>query len=207
MTEAATRGSIGSAAILLRVLRGRVFFQILNTMFLTPTWNPEEPDTLSQVVERYKLSGRALQQAGYEIDDPGAEHWFTRCWDMESETWFEPYPVGGSDRLIIDEQRTVHHRLGFVPITWIKNLPGPSSTGDVNEGACTFRSAIETQIEIDYQLSQAGRGLKYSSDPTLLLKEPVALAACRTRDFRSITTAVRLRRRGHQTAGGAPITS
>ena len=33
------------------------------------------------------------------------------------------------------------------------------------------------------------------------------LAACRTRDFRSITTAVRLRRRGHQTAGGAPITS
>lgn len=33
------------------------------------------------------------------------------------------------------------------------------------------------------------------------------LAACRTRDFRSITTAVRLPRRGHQTAGGAPITS
>ncbi len=33
------------------------------------------------------------------------------------------------------------------------------------------------------------------------------LAACRTRDFRSITTAVRLRRLGHQTAGGAPITS
>ncbi len=39
---------------------------------------------------------------------------------------------------------------------------------------------------------------------TLLIE---ALAACRTRDFRSITTAVRLRRRGHQTAGGAPITS
>ncbi len=33
------------------------------------------------------------------------------------------------------------------------------------------------------------------------------LAACRTRDFRSITTAVRLRRRGHETAGVAPITS
>ena len=32
--------------------------------------------------------------------------------------------------------------------------------------------AIENQIEIDYQLSQAGRGLKYSSDPTLLIKEP-----------------------------------
>jgi hypothetical protein len=40
------------------------------------------------------------------------------------------------------------------------------------DGASTFRSAIETNIEIDYQLSQAGRGLKYSSDPTLLIKEP-----------------------------------
>jgi hypothetical protein len=29
-------------------------------------------------------------------------------------------------------------------------------------------------IEIDYQLSQVGRGLKYSMDPLLLLKEPAA---------------------------------
>ena len=34
---------------------------------------------------------------------------------------------------------------------------------------------METGIEIDYQLSQAGRGLKYSSDPTLLIKEPAGL--------------------------------
>jgi hypothetical protein len=58
---------------------------------------------------------------------------------------------------------------------WVKNLPGPSATGDAADGACTFRAAIETAIEIDYQLSQAGRGLKYASDPTLLIKEPAAL--------------------------------
>ncbi len=63
----------------------------------------------------------------------------------------------------------MHHALGFVPMTWVRNLPG----GDDTDGACTFRAAIETAIEIDYQLSQAGRGLKYSSDPTLLIKEPV----------------------------------
>ena len=57
-------------------------------------------------------------------------------------------------------------------MVWIRNLPGSSSTGDNAEGACTFQGAIETQIEIEYQLSQAGRGLKYSSDPTLLIKEP-----------------------------------
>ena len=31
---------------------------------------------------------------------------------------------------------------------------------------------MHTQVEIDYQLSQVGRGLKYSSDPTLILKDP-----------------------------------
>ena len=31
---------------------------------------------------------------------------------------------------------------------------------------------MHSQVEIDYQLSQVGRGLKYSSDPTLLLKDP-----------------------------------
>ena len=81
-------------------------------------------------------------------------------------------PVGTSLEAEIDEARSVQHGLGFVPIVWIRNLPGPSSTGDAADGACTFRAAIETQIEIDYQLSQAGRGLKYSSDPTLLIKEP-----------------------------------
>jgi hypothetical protein len=69
---------------------------------------------------------------------------------------------------MIDEGRSVHHGLGFVPLVWIRNLPG----GDAIDGACTFRAAIETGIEIDYQLSQAGRGLKYASDPTLLIKEP-----------------------------------
>ena len=71
----------------------------------------------------------------------------------------------------VDENRSVRHGLGFVPMVWVRNLPG----GDRIDGACTFRAAIETSIEIDYQLSQAGRGLKYSADPTLLIKEPAGL--------------------------------
>ena len=92
---------------------------------------------------------------------------------MQAETWFSPLPITAApSEAEIDLDRTVIHSLGFVPITWVRNLPGPSATGDKNDGACTFRAAVETQIEIDYQLSQAGRGLKYSSDPTLLIKEP-----------------------------------
>ncbi len=168
MLEAALRGSVGSVALLLRVLRGRVFVAVLETLYLTPLWDPSAPDTLLSVTERYKVSGRLLVGQGYEGLDPASEYWFERRWDLAHETWFLPLRVGAEQMPDIDAQRSVHHSLGFVPIVWIRNLPG----GDLIDGGCTFRSAVETSIEIDYQLSQAGRGLKYSSDPTLLIREP-----------------------------------
>lgn len=172
MTQAAMRGAIGSVAIVMRVLRGRIFFAVLDTTYLTPEWDPQAPDTLLRVTERYKVSSDQLASNGYDIVGTGVDYWFQRCWDRKSETWFIPLPINSPIEPEIDEGRSVQHGLGFVPLVWIKNLPGPSSTGDMIDGACTFRSAVETQIEIDYQLSQAGRGLKYSSDPTLLIKEP-----------------------------------
>ena len=171
MVDAAIRGSIGSTAILLRILKRRMFLSVLDTVWLTPVWDPEAPDTLLRVVERYKVPGGDLAAAGYEVADTAQTYWFMRSWDAESETWFVPQAVGSGAAPEVDAGRSVRHGLGFVPIVWIRNLPG----GVEPDGACTFRAAIESSIEIDYQLSQAGRGLKYSSDPTLLIKEPAGI--------------------------------
>ena len=171
MVEAGLRGSIGSVVLHMRVLKGRVFVDVMDTVFLTPVWAPAEPDTLESVTEAYKVSGAALMERGFEVADPGVTYWFRRVWDGEYERWFEPTPVGSSEPAIEDAKRTIRHGLGFVPMVWIKNLPG----GLQPDGACTFRSAVDTSIEIDYQLSQAGRGLKYSSDPTLLIREPAGI--------------------------------
>ncbi len=170
MLEAALRGSVGSVAILLRVLRGRVFCQVLQTLFLTPQWDAEAPDQLARVTERRKVPGTELRARGFDIADPQAEYWFMRVWDAEWERWFVPTPAVGPPPSIADEARSVRHGLGFVPMVWVRNLPG----GDEIDGASTFTAAVETGIEIDYQLSQAGRGLKYSSDPLLLIREPAA---------------------------------
>jgi Phage portal protein, SPP1 Gp6-like len=172
MIEAAMRGATGSVALLLRVLKGRIFVDVLETTYLTPTWDPTEPDTLLRVDERYKVSGSDLIKNGYTVDDTDEDYWFSRRWDRNGETWFEPVPVAKLSQPKIDATRSVSHKLGAVPIVWIKNLPGLPTTGDSADGACTFASAMHTQVEIDYQLSQVGRGLKYSSDPTLLLKDP-----------------------------------
>lgn len=172
MIDAATRGAVGSAALLLRVVHGRVFVDAMDTIYLTPVWDIAAPDTLTCVEERYKVSGTNLKANGYQIDEPDLDYWFMRRWDKQSEIWYEPTPVGKTAPLVVDTVRSVSHGLGVVPIVWIKNLPGAASTGANADGACTFAAALHNQVEIDYQLSQLGRGLKYSSDPTLLLKDP-----------------------------------
>lgn len=174
MIEGATVGSVGSVVFWLRILEGRAYIEVMPTEFLTPEFNPERPDELVRVTEQYKVKGDVLADMGYSIpkDDLNQMHWWRRDWDATSEIHYLPWPVARDQdencQPETDKERSIDHHLGFVPMVWVKNLPG----GDKIDGACTFEKAIDTAIEIDYQLSQIGRGLRYSSDPTLLIKEP-----------------------------------
>lgn len=174
MIDAATRGSVGSVFVLMRILSNRVFFAVEPTTYLTPTWKKDAPDTLQSVIERYKVKGEVLLASGYTIadDDKKKEFWFQRVWDDKAETWHLPQSLEDAKegkKPEVDAKRTTSHGLGFVPGVWIRNLPG----GDDVDGEATFPDeAIDVQIESDYLLSQGGRGLKYSADPTLHIKEP-----------------------------------
>ncbi len=173
MIDAATRGSVGSVATFFRVIEGRIFLSASSTQYLTPTWNPKAPDTLLKVIEQYKVKGKALKDADYTIDDKDlqADFWLRTEWDANAETAFLPAKVSKTEAPVFkkDTARSVEHKLGFVPVVWTKNLPG----GDEIDGGCSFpNDVIDTSIEIDYLLSQNGRGLKYTMDPTLIIKEP-----------------------------------
>ena len=170
MAEAATAGSVGSVAVLFRVLGNQPYFDVFPTTYLTPEWDPAAPRTLLRVTERRKVRRADLVASGYtELAETADQFWFQRQWDATEEAWFVPWPVGGAvGAPRRDAARSAVHGLGAVPMVWIRNLPG----GDALDGACTFAGGIDTEIEADYQMSQGGRGLKYSSDPTLLIKEP-----------------------------------
>lgn len=174
MIDAATKGAVGSVAVMFSVIKNRIFLKPLETEYLTPLWDAEAPDTLVSVVECYKVKGKDLKATGYAIapDDECCDFWFRREWNADSEIWYLPLKDSDKkDGFQTDDSRTVQHSLGFVPIVWIKNLPG----GDDIDGASTLCcESIDCQIEIDYQLSQAGRGLKFMSDPTLVLKQDEA---------------------------------
>ena len=172
LAAAAVEGSIGSAAIRFRVLKRKLHLSVMPTAFLTPTWDPEDPDELLRVTERFKVSAEALISQGYAgVDVLKSPYWYQRTWDAEAETSFVPWPVSDSEHVPVpdsDPARTVNHGLGFVPVVWVANLPG----GDDVDGACAFEAGISTVIEIDYLLSQAGRALKYGADPKLVIKDP-----------------------------------
>lgn len=204
MLNAAVIGSAGSVAIWLRVLKQadgthRAFFSAHRTKYLTPIFSDTAPDTLIGMREQYKVRGHVLRGQGYIVKDAdlNAEFWFAREWDANAETWFKPWKVkeapetgtaasASRDEMpwTKDESKGVVHGLGFVPWVWVRNLPGelklvvtdddPGLRFSDIDGACTFDAAIDDMIEVEYLLSQSGRGLKYNMDPILLLKEPVS---------------------------------
>ncbi len=166
--DAAARGSVGSVAILFSALKSKVFFSVLRTDFLTPTWDPEDPDEVLSVTERYTVRGAALAARGYSIadDQMNAQLYFERKWTADEEIWYLLMPISPAAEPVRDSRRSLKHGLGFVPIVWIRNLPGE----DDIDGAPTFEAAISTVINIDYTLSQSGRAMKYAGDPKLVIQ-------------------------------------
>ncbi|MFT9166461.1 MAG: portal protein [Komagataeibacter saccharivorans] len=166
MTQAATRGSVGSVAVLVEAVDRHLRFQVHDTLYLTPQWDAD--GTLASVTERYKVTGAILLAQGWPIapDDMGSVFWWQRVWDRADCHVYVPQRVDAGPPARVDATRGTHHGLGFVPWVWMANLAAPG----VMDGPCTFAPAIDTVIECDYLLSQAGRGLKYSADPRLVIR-------------------------------------
>lgn len=177
MQFAAFLGSIGSACVFLDVIGDVLSLRPVDTMLLTPEFSRARPTELERLTELYKVRGMQLAAMGYPVglDQAHVQFWWRRVWDAEGEWWFTPVPVvlesgeKSDPPSKVDQVRSVPHRLGFVPAVWIRNMAGGARGAP--DGKCTFQGGIETSIEYDYQLSQGGRGLKYSSDPTLVLKD------------------------------------
>ncbi|GAB6968562.1 hypothetical protein JCM25156A_26000 [Komagataeibacter kakiaceti JCM 25156] len=166
MTDAATRGSIGSVAVLLEAVDHRLRLQVHDTLYLTPQW--DACGELSSVTERYKVPGHVLAAQGCPIgaQDGASLFWWQRVWDRTDCHVYVPQRVDAGLPVRVDGARGMHHGLGFVPWVWMANLAAPG----VIDGPCTFAPAIDTVIECDYLLSQSGRGLKYSADPRLVIR-------------------------------------
>lgn len=175
MLNAAKIGSIGSVCIVIKILNRKFYFDVLCTKNLMPVYQQEDPEQLASLHERKKILGDTLMSLGYEIRDEDRNKWFfiEREWNLTQEIYYEPYLVENADKheIQIDKDRSYEHGLGFVPAVWIQNTPKAHHI----DGDCTFEQIIDIMIEISYVLSQQGRGIKFNSDPTLVVKNPTSL--------------------------------
>ncbi len=187
MLESAYLGSVGSIAIIARIIKGKITLETLETAFLTPEYDPDDPSRLIRLFQKYRVKGADLYNMGYTECDSDCDYWYMWELNEDSEIYYipmkcDPYKEDRyskkhnlnqereEEKPRIDKKRSpLPHDLGFIPAVWIKNLPGSLEI----DGLCTFEPAIDFGMEIDYQLSQTGRGLRYSSDPLLVIKNGI----------------------------------
>ena len=178
MVSAAKKGALGSVCIIVKVLDTKFYIDVLSTQHLTPVFDYSSPGKLKKLTEKRKFIGESLCSYGYDIKEDDRKKYFyiVREWNASAEIYYLPYLCDDEEKENfspkVDAARSETHDLGFVPAVWIKN----TEDDDRIDGACVFFSIIDIGIEVDYQLSQLGRMLKYNSDPTLVIKDPSMLS-------------------------------
>lgn len=178
MLETAFCGAVGSVAVTFRVDRPSegepsVHFSIWRAKYCVPSF--DEAGNLSALRLQYQTTYGQLKQMGAPGIEPGKKYWFVRDYLPDAEVTYNPVevkdwnPVDGfhedGKSFVPWEDESKKHNLGFVPGHWFVNLAG----GKAPDGACTFEDAIPNSIELDYNLSQLGRGSRYNSTPQLVV--------------------------------------
>lgn len=181
MLEAATVGSVGSVAVTFRVGNGIPALRVWRPQWITPSFDPAS-GALVRLRLHYTTTGAEILNLPSAATLPKpqdilpqANYWFVRDYGPDAEVTY--LPVRESDwnpaqGFIHDGEfepwpgEIYEHALGYVPGVWIRNLSG----GAEPDGESTFAPAIPNAIEIDYTLSQAGRGARYNSAPQLFIK-------------------------------------
>lgn len=180
LIKAALWGSSGSVAITFRILAAgdavRIAFNVHRGGNCIPTF--DGVGELINLREQYLAAGANLMAIGLERDiegekiDPEKEYWFIRDYGRDEEVTYLPVVKDKLEeveqlRPVVDQPDDIwwwKHDFGFVPGQWIRNLAG----GEGPDGACTWWPAKEICVEIDYTLSQTGRGLRYNGAPQVV---------------------------------------
>lgn len=106
-----------------------------------------------------------------EEDEFGDEHeyWHRRDWTTTETIEYAPIPgpINDPDDLewVRDEDLTVEHNLGFVPAEWITPI---EVAHDIDGAPIVDEPEFRLEDEVNYTLSQTGRGIRYNQEPTLV---------------------------------------
>lgn len=187
MREAVRKGATGSAVLIIHTNKaGKPWVEVVTGKYAWPVFAEDDPAHLEQLVQVWPTTGGDLIDKGYSVEelkrgdepfDPEATYWMCIGLDAQVEQWMIPLTVKEYERLgeakdngsgetyewEPDGDRTYPHSWGVVPAVWVRNMEERLAA----DGPCTFGQVTDLMVEIDYLLSQSGRGYKYAMDPQL----------------------------------------
>jgi hypothetical protein len=182
MDEVTEKASSGSAAIIVRATDDRdLYIEVVPGKECRPYFDPTNPNRLLKIEQCYPTKGEALRDLGYDIpeDKLKADYWYRLTIDADEEIRYEPLSDDLYSRLgqhdssgaVIawkpDDRPEFSgpHGWPILPVLWCK-----SPKGNRIDGACMYELIADNLIAIDYNLSQVGRGFRYTADPMLMVK-------------------------------------
>jgi hypothetical protein len=175
-------GVVGSVAVVVHPSDdGSPFFELLPGKWCEPIYRSEFSRELVGLVVTYPITREAAEEAspGVVKDKDNADlwYWFRYVVGPSSFSYYRPMAASRFARLgeIVDGERIAfvleheepHAFAGRTPVVFAKNLGGRQRDVD---GPALWWPVRNICVEIDYTLSQAGRGLRYTADPMLFVR-------------------------------------
>jgi hypothetical protein len=157
-------GAQGTVAIGFQVLRGVPLVEVHDARWLQPTF----ADRLT--LELKSLEKRFVYAEEEKNDDGEWEkvwYWYRRVINSKSDITYAPAKVrqDGEDPTW-EVAKQVDHNYGFCPVVWVQNLElDDAIDGDIDCPAAT----LPTMDDLDAIYSQASKGTKANTDPTLVI--------------------------------------
>lgn len=181
LMTAAFKGQSGAVAICLKIVQGKPRVDVYCAKQCYPVFN--DAKDLERMVLCYGVDGSWWLSQGIYTDTDGDEiktdtdYWYIRIFDdtgifttipVKYEKWApENHPTKAEDiQVFKDEPWTQIHNLKFVPVIWCTNLVG----GEEPDGRSTFHGVLDNCVDLDYDLSQVGRGGKAMVQPKIVIK-------------------------------------
>lgn len=175
-------GLNGTVGIAFHLVDGRLDTEVLRLSDATPTFGR---DDRARAIERGIDFDDLLELDEYwrsfEVDTVTGEErelWWRRRWELDRTVEFEPIDVSEIDTLdgealaqlewVEDDEATVVHELGFVPVEWIKML---EVTNDIDGPPLVDEAEYALEDEVNYTLSQMGRAIRYNGEPKVVFTD------------------------------------
>jgi len=150
---------------------GRIDTEIINAGKAEPKFGRDDRamaielgiafDELLELIE-YWRTFKDDEETGERV-----ETWHRRDWTVNATIEYFPVagPISEKVKWKEDAEATVTHGLGFVPAEWITPI---DVAHDIDGAPLVEDVEFGLEDEVNYTLSQTGRGIRYNQEPTLL---------------------------------------